>query len=175
MASALTSSQKSISLKRILSLISLSLVLLAVPRIVRAQPGSSAHTVRVTVATINNLAVSSGTVSMTISSANVTVGQDLMGPVIDAATNLQWGINSSSKKVTVATNLAAPKFTLKVLALTPSPGTATEVTLSTIATDFLIGLGKSSGTTPLQYTGTALASSGSGTDTHLVTYTITTQ
>lgn len=177
MARALTSLRKFTCLKKLPSYVSISLVLLAFPLCVHAQTyGSSSHTVTVTVATINNLAVNSGSVSLTISAADVTAGQNVMGPVVNTATSLLWGINSSLKKVTVQTNLGAPMFTLKVLAVAPTQGTASaEVTLSTTATDFLINLGRSSGTYTLQYTGTALASTGTGTDSHTVTYTIAAQ
>lgn len=177
MASALTSSRKSISVMKILSFVSLSLVILAFPLSVHAQTYSTrSHTVTVIVSTINNVTVSSAVVSLTISAAAVTAGQNVMGPVVNSATSVLWGFNSSLRKITVRTNLAAPLFTLKVLAVAPTQGTACpEVTLTTVAADFLINLGRSSGTATLQYTGTALATAGVGTDSHTVTYTITVQ
>jgi len=153
------------------------LLLVAFPLCTNAQVyGSRSHTMTISVATINNVTVSSGSVSLTISAANVTAGQDAMGPVVNTATSLLWGFNSSLRKVTVATNLAAPKFTLTVLAVAPTVGTAAPaVTLSTTATDFLTNLGRSSGSCTLQYTGTALASKGAGTDTHTVTFSVAAQ
>ncbi len=134
------------------------------------------NTVTVTVATITNVAVSSGSVNLTMALANVTAGQDLMGPVTNTATSLLWGINSSLKKITVKTNLAAPKYTLKLLAVSPTTGTAAaEVTLSTTAADFMTNVGRTSGTCTLQYSGYALASKGVGSDSHTITFTIATQ
>jgi len=177
MTRSLTSFRKSTALKKSLMPLALFVVLIAFPRSVNAQVyGSRTHTVTVNVATINNLAVSAGSTSLTIGAANVTAGQNLMGPVVNTATSLLWGINSSLKKVTVRTNLVAPKFTLKVLAVAPTQGTASaEVTLNTTDKDFLINLGRSSGTCTLQYTGTALASTGTGTDSHTLTFSIVVQ
>ena len=133
------------------------------------------HTVTVAVSTITLVQVSSGVVNITISGANAVAGQDLM-TITNTATNLLWGINSSLKKVTVGTSLGAPLFTLKLLAVSPSQGTAApEVTLSTTATDFLLNVGRSSGTSVLQYTAEALASQGTGSDAHTITFTVQTQ
>ena len=177
MTRSLTSFRKSTALNKTLLPIALLVILIAFPHSLRAQVyGSRSHTATVNVATITNLALSSGSTSLTISSASVTAGQDLMGPVVNTATSLLWGINSSLRKVTVRTNLAAPNYTLKVLAVAPTQGSASaEVTLSTTDTDFLINLGRSSGTCTLQYTGTALASTGTGTDSHTLTFSIVVQ
>jgi hypothetical protein len=177
MTRSLTSIQHSaLSMKSLVSLALLA-ALICFPLGVQAQTyGSRSHTVTVTVSTITNVAVSSGSVSLTMALANVTAGVDLMGPVTNTATSLLWGINSSLKKVTVATNLAAPKYTLKLLAVSPSTGTAApEVTLSTIAADFMTNIGRSSGTCTLQYSGYALASTGVGSDSHTITFTIAVQ
>lgn len=177
MTRSLTSVQHStLSMKSLVSL-ALLVTLMCFPLGVQAQTyGSSSHTVTVTVATITNVAVSSGSVSLTMALANVTAGQDLMGPVTNTATNLLWGINSSLKKVTVRTNLAAPKYTLEILAVSPTTGTAApEVTLSTTDKDFMTNVGRSSGSCTLQYSGYALASTGVGSDSHTITFTIATQ
>jgi hypothetical protein len=175
---SLTSVQQSaLSMKSLVSL-AVFFALICFPRGVYAQTYGfdNNNTVTVTVATITNVAVSSGSVSLTMALANVTAGQDLMGPVTNTATSLLWGINSSLKKVTVKTSLVAPKYTLKLLAVSPTTGTAApEVTLSTTAADFMINLGRSSGTCTLQYSGYALASTGVGSDSHTITFTIATQ
>jgi hypothetical protein len=138
--------------------------------------GSDFHTVTVTVATINNVRVSSGSVNLTITGASATAGQDNIGTVVDQSTNLLWGINSSNKKITVETNLVAPLFTLKIVALNPTQGiAASEATLTQIPVDFLLNIGRSSGTCTLRYTGIALASQGTGSDPHNVKFTIANQ
>jgi hypothetical protein len=112
---------------------------------------------------------------MLITGAGVVAGQDQMS-VVDASTSLLWGVNSSTKKITVQTNLGAPLFALKLVALNPTQGTAApEVTTSTTANDLLLDIGRSSGTCTLQYTGVALASQGTGTDSHLITFTVANQ
>lgn len=137
--------------------------------------GTDFHRVTVQVSQVTVVQVSSGTVSLSISGANAVAGQNAM-TVTDLSTSFLWGTNVSQRKVTAQTNLAAPLFSLKVLAVNPTQGTAApEVTLSTTAQDFLTNIGKSSGTTQLQYTGVALASQGTGSDAHTVTFTVTVQ
>lgn len=137
--------------------------------------GSDFHRVTVRVNQVTVVQVSSGSVSLTISGANAIAGQDLMS-VVDASTTFLWGTNVSQRKVTTQTNLGAPVFTLKVLASSPTQGTAAaESILGTTAQDFLINIGKSSGSCQIQYTGEALASQGTGSDAHTVTFTVTVQ
>lgn len=137
--------------------------------------GSDSHTVTVNVSTITAIQVTSGTVNLTIAGANAVAGQDLM-TVTNQSTSLLWGINSSLKKITVSSSLASPLFTLKILAVSPTQGTAApEVTLSTMANDFLLTVGRSSGSCGLRYTGEALASQGTGTDAHTITFTVQSQ
>lgn len=136
---------------------------------------TDSHTATVRVATITGVQVTSGTVNLSISGALVIAGQDLM-TTSNQATSLLWGVNSSNKKVTVRTSLAAPKFTLKIEAMGPTQGvSAGQVTISTIAQDLLINIGRSSGTSVLRYTGEALASQGTGTDAHTITFTVVNQ
>jgi len=137
--------------------------------------GSAAHTVTVQVSVITAVQVAGGSVSLNISNANVVAGQDQM-TAVDQSTSLLWGTNSSARKISVATNLAAPKFTLQLFALNPTQGTAAaQVTLSTIAHDLVLNIGRSTGSCTLQYTGTALASQGTGNDTHVITFTVAAQ
>jgi len=137
--------------------------------------GTDFHRVTVQVSQVTVVLVSLGTVNLSISGANAVAGQNTM-TVTDLSTSFLWGTNVSQRKVTAQTNLAAPLFTLKVLAVNPTQGSAApEVTLSTTAQDFLINIGKSSGTTQLLYTGVALASQGTGADAHTVTFTVTVQ
>jgi len=137
--------------------------------------GSGHHTVTVQVSPITAVAISGGSVSLAITGASAVAGQDQMS-VTDQSTQLLWGINSSAKKITVKTSLAAPLFTLNLLALNPTQGTASaQVTLSTTAQDFLLNIGRSSGSATLRYTGIALASKGTGSDAHVITFTVATQ
>ena len=137
--------------------------------------GTAGHTVTVQVSVITAVRVTGGSVNLNISSANVVAGQNQMS-VSDQSTSLLWGTNSSARKISVSTNLAAPQFTLKILALNPTQGTAApEVTLNASPRDLLLNIGRSSGSCTLQYTGIALASQGTGNDVHVITFTVQSQ
>ncbi|HMK38224.1 MAG TPA: hypothetical protein VK569_02710 [Bacteroidota bacterium] len=137
--------------------------------------GTAAHSVTVQVSVITAVKVTGGSVNLNISSANVVAGQDQMS-VVDQSTSLLWGTNSSARKISVGTSLAAPKFTLKLLAVNPTQGTAAPaVTLTAAPHDLLLNIGRSSGSCTLQYTGIALASQGTGNDVHVITFTVQTQ
>jgi hypothetical protein len=137
--------------------------------------GTGAHTVTVRVSPVTMIQLSSGSVNLNISAANAIAGQDLMS-LVDANTQLLWGVNSSAKKITAASSLASPRFTLKVFALNPSKGTsAAEFVLNSAAHDLLLNIGRSSGSCVLRYTAQALASQGVGSDLHVVTFTVVTQ
>lgn len=128
------------------------------------------HTVTVTVSAVNEVAIAGGNVTLTINSA--TAGSDLDDATDSTTCDLLWTTNEASKKMTVATDLAAPDFTLKVVAQNVSGGTAaSEVTLGTTAADFVTGL--TAGSCDLAYTASATAAQGTGSDVHTVTYTIT--
>lgn len=140
-----------------------------------SQFGVDAHTVTVQVAALSVLQVSAGTVNLNISTANAVAGQDQM-TVSDQSTTLLWGTNSSSQKITAATSIVAPLFTLKLVAVNPAAGVAApEATLSGVPTDLLLNIGRSSGSCALRYTGVAFASQGTGTDSHTITLTIQAQ
>ena len=137
--------------------------------------GTSSHTVTVTVSQINNIQLTAGSISLTITGSNAIAGQDQM-TATDQSSSLLWGINSSQKKVTIQTDMGSQLFALKVEALNPTQGTAaSEVTLSTTAADLLMNIGRSSGNCSLKYTGVVLASQGTGTDSHSVTFTVQAQ
>jgi hypothetical protein len=137
--------------------------------------GTGNHTVTVQVLPVTDVRIIGGGVSLSSSTAIVTAGQSLI-TVTDQSTQLQWATNSSTQKISVNTNLAAPLFALKLLALNPTRGAAApEVTLSTTAANFITGIGRSFGTCRLQYTGVANASQGIGTDNHIITFTVQAQ
>lgn len=130
------------------------------------------HTVTVTVNTINELSITGGNFTLTISAA--TAGSNPTDATDNTTTDLNWTTNVASKKITVATSLAAPTFTLKVVAQTVTGGTAAaEVTLSTTAADFVTGVATTTGTCDLSYTAQATAAQGTGSDAHVVTFTLT--
>lgn len=136
------------------------------------QFGVSSHTITVQVQQITGVQVNVASISLAITGTNAVAGQDIM-TTSDQSSTLLWGINGGTKKITVNTNVAAPLFALKIEALSPTQGTAApEVTLTTAPSDFLLNVGRSSGSCTLRYTGVALASQGTGTDAHTVTFTV---
>ncbi len=150
--------------------------LLLFPSIAFAQVyGTSNHRVTVIVQPVTVIQVNVGTINLNITGANAIAGQNQMS-VTDQSCTLLWGTNSSLRKISINTNLVAPLFAVKVIALAPSFGTAApELTLSTTAQDLLLNIGRSSGSSNLRYTGIALASQGTGTDSHVITFTIQAQ
>jgi hypothetical protein len=137
--------------------------------------GTATNTITVRVLSITILQVSAGIININITGSNAIAGQDQM-LTTDQTSTMSWGVNSSLKKVTVKTSLAVPKFTLQLVAVNPTIGTAaSQVTLSTTANDLLTNIGRSSGSCGLLYTAIALASQGTGTDSHTITFTVATQ
>lgn len=143
---------------------------------VTAQPvDTDAHSVRVSVLPISVVTLSSGTLTLDISLGVIIPGQDQMS-VEDRSTTLSWGTNSSSQKITASTNLTSPLFELRLVSLNPTRGSAGPAfTLSPAAQDLLLDVGRSTGSCLLLYTGLALASEGSGTDLHVITFTVQSQ
>jgi hypothetical protein len=65
---------------------------------------------------------------------------------------------------------------MKVLAVNNTAGTpASERVLSTTPGDFLLNMGRSSGTCRVLYTGVARAQQGIGVDNHVITFTVQSQ
>jgi len=137
--------------------------------------GTTSNRITVKVQAITVLQINAGIINLTINGSNAVAGQNQM-TTTDQSSTLAWGTNSSTKKITASTSLASPKYTLQLVAVNPTVGTAaSQVTLSTTANDFLLNIGRSSGTCGLLYTAIALASQGTGTDSHTVTFTVQTQ
>jgi hypothetical protein len=133
---------------------------------------SDNHDVTVQVLAINEVAISGGNITLTINSA--TPGSDPDDAVDNASCDIDWTTNEVNKKITVVTSNGAQNFTLKVVAQNVVGGTAApEVTLSTTAASFVTGISQTVGNCDLQYTASATAAQGTGSDLHTVTYTIT--
>ncbi len=152
----------------------LALIVL-MPGMAFGQFGSGNHPVTVSVNVITLLQVSGAAVNLNVTSANVVAGQDQMS-VTDASTQLLWGTNSSAQKITAQTSLGTPLYTLNLQSVAPTVGTsAGQITMSTVPADLLLNIGRSSGSSTLRYTAIALASQGTGTDNHTITFTVVAQ
>ena len=159
-------------MERIVTAFLLAVLLLAFAASEAAAGSTDSHTVTVTVTAINEIGITGGNITLTISSA--TPGQDPDDATDNTTCDLDWTTNETAKKITVETNLASPTFTLKVVAENVTGGTAaSEVTLSDTATDFVTGIATTTGGCDLAYTASATAEDGTGSDVHTVTYTLT--
>jgi hypothetical protein len=137
--------------------------------------GSGNHTVTVQVSVITKLSVTAAAVNLNVTSANAVAGQNAM-TVSNQSSQILWGVNSSLRKITARSNLAAPTFQVQLVAVNPTRGTAAaQQILSTTAKDLLLNIGRSLGSATLGYSATVLASQGTGTDAHTITFTITAQ
>ena len=159
-------------MKRIRVLAVAVTVLVALAGVAWAADNDS-HTVTVQVNAVNELAISGGNLTLTISSA--TAGSDLDDATDNTTCDLAWTTNQATRKITVVTDLGSPTFTLKVVAQNVAGGgsAASEVTLSTTAADFVTGVSQATGSCDLAYTASATAAQGTGSDVHTVTYTVT--
>jgi hypothetical protein len=129
------------------------------------------HQVTVTVNDINELAVTGGDITLTISAA--TAGQN-PNQATNATCGLQWTVNTTDKKITVATNQASFAHALRVQATSVSGGTsAGEVNISDTAQDLVTGVATTLGNCTLSYRATATAAQGTQSVAHTITYTIT--
>ncbi len=160
--------------KLIISLVVLSLIFGMVGTTMAGTTDS--HQVTVQVNAIDEINVAVGVApapAITLIIDTATAGSEPTDAT-DTTCTLLWTTNQTSRKITVATNLALPKFTLKVLATGVIGGTAaSEVTLSTTAADFVTDIATTIGDCTLEYTASATAAQGTGSDVHTVTYTIT--
>jgi hypothetical protein len=105
--------------------------------------------------------------------------------VTDATSTLSYRRQTVVTKITVSTSCPGQRFTLKVLAINISGGTAaTEVTLSDgmVATDFVTGIPRTGALNKScnpRYTASATFEQGNsaelGSDIHTVTYTLLAQ
>jgi len=136
--------------------------------------GTDNHSVTVTVNAISELNVGAAVV-LTVDAA---VAGSAPTAVTDTVTTLAWTTNEAAKKITVATTTAAAqKFTLTALAVEPTsqpgvPSGIVNLVSAASALDFISGVGASSGTDTITYTGSATAAQGTGSDVHTVVYTI---
>jgi hypothetical protein len=158
-------------MKKLLGFAAMAVLVLCCTGVVFAT-NTDNHTVTVTVDAINEIAVTGGDITLTINTA--TAGSDPDAQT-DNTCGLLWTTNEPGKKITAASDEAAPNFTLKVLAQAVTGGTASaEATLSnTTARDVVEGVATTTGGCTLRYTASATAAQGTGTVNHTVTYTVT--
>lgn len=140
-----------------------------------AQDASTTQTLTLQVAETNRIDVSQRSLTMVINQASLETGNPVEATNDDG--NLIWITNGENKKITVATNNASPRFLVRVQALdiTGSTGVAApEITLKDNTTrDLVMGITRCWGKCKIRFMASAKISDGVGTETHIITYTIT--
>jgi hypothetical protein len=139
------------------------------------QEASTNQTLTLQVFETNKIDINQRAVTLVINQASLETGSPIEATNEDG--NLIWITNGENKKITVASNNAAPRFLVKVNALdiTGSSGVAApEVTLNDNTTkDFVVGVSRTWGKCKIRFVASAKVADGVGTETHLITYTIT--
>lgn len=146
-----------------------------------AQLDSDSHIVTVTVDALDAVDVSDAQVDLVIA-INLGTGA---GQATDSSSTLNWATNGAARRITVQTDRGTINYPLYVLAsgvsgsATPgvggSRGTAGgEVQLSTTAQSLVTGIAYADGNCSLTYRATATVAVAPGTESHNVTYTLTT-
>jgi len=139
------------------------------------QEASTSQTLTLQVFETNRIDISQRAVTMVINQASLETGIPV--EAVNEDGNLTWITNGDNKKITVASNNAAPRYLVKVHALdiTGSTGVAApEITLNDNTTrDLVMGVNRSYGKCKIRFVASAKVSDGIGTETHVITYTIT--
>jgi hypothetical protein len=128
---------------------------------------SASHTVTVNVSAIDDVTLTGGNVTLSITALNTATTDD--------SSSLAWVTNQTTRRITVASNINS------VYGLTVSPadftgaGTAagSAVTVGTTAQNLVTAISTGSGSCTLQYSATAEPTDGTASEVHTVTYTIT--
>ncbi|MGA1794770.1 MAG: hypothetical protein ACMUIL_02825 [bacterium] len=138
---------------------------------------NDSHQVTVTVAAINELAITGGNITLTIDTA--VAGSNPTDDT-DSTCSLDWTTNQTARKITVETSVAVPPqlFSLTVDAAVTlgggiEPGPAITLTHGAGASDFITGVATELGGATLTYSASATAAQGTGSDVHTVTFTLT--
>ena len=136
---------------------------------------AATQTVMLQVRELNKIDLVGGALTLQIKN----VGQDAnsLDPAVDASTKLLWTTNGDSRKIDVASDATSGKFVLRIQAQQISPGAGTaepEVTLSDNAPhDLILGVQRTAGSCTVRFTARSSAEQGTGSESHLITYTIT--
>jgi len=142
---------------------------------VQAQDASASQTLTLQVFETNRIDISQRAMTLVINQASLETGSPV--EAVNEDENLIWMTNGENKKITVASNNASPRFEVKMQALdiTGSTGVASpEVVLNDNNTkDLVLGVTRSSGKCKIRFVASAKVSDGIGTETHVITYTIT--
>jgi hypothetical protein len=155
--------------------IAIALIGILLSHRVYSQQATSTQVVTLRVMELNTIDLVGGPLTLQINSINDNAAQP--NPSIDATTKLLWTSNGDARKIAVGSDVASPRFVLKIEAEKSGsgPGIAQpEVTLSDNSPhDLILGVERSAGSCKLKFTAMAAVEEGSGSESHLITYTIT--
>ena len=139
------------------------------------QQASTDQVLTLQVLEINKIGINNNAVALIIDQASLEDGTPV--PATNEDGVLVWITNGDNKKITVASNNPSPRFLIKVVALdvaTSAGVAAPEVILSDNTTkDLVTGVSRVSGRCKIKYTAAAKISDGIGSETHIITFTIT--
>jgi hypothetical protein len=142
---------------------------------VYSQQATSTQVVTLRVVELNKIDLVGGALTLQISNIDENAGQP--NPAIDASTKLLWTSNGDARKIAVGSDVVSPRFILKIEAKKSGSGNGfaqPEVTLSDNSPhDLILGVQRSAGSCNLRFTAVATAEQGVGSESHLITYTIT--
>ncbi len=140
-----------------------------------SQQATSTQVVTLRVMELNKIDLVGGPLTLQINSVNDNTVQP--NPATDASTKLFWTSNGDARKIAVGSNVASPRFILRIEAAKSGSGAGIaepEVTLSDNAPhDLILGVQRSAGSCKLTFTAVAEVEQGIGSESHLITYTIT--
>lgn len=139
------------------------------------QGATSTQVITLRVLELNTIDLVGGPLTLQINTINDNTAQP--DPAVDNSTKLLWTSNGDSRKIAVGSNVASPRFILKIEAEKSGSGAGIaqpEVTLSDNAPhDLILGVQRSAGSCQLRFTAIADAEQGTGSESRLITYTIT--
>ncbi len=151
------------------------MLMLFSPMPTEAQQATAQQTISLRIEEINRVSINLPTLQLIISQAQGNSGDTVS--VVNTDGLLTWATNGDNKKITVTSDRPSTRFILKLAAQNTSTNAGTampEVLLyDNQPHDLVVGVSKTSGQCYLRVTGSATLSAGVGTESYILTYTIT--
>lgn len=151
-----------------------SLIALIAPG-VQAQKSVASQVVTLRVMELSKVDLIGGPLNLQVNKINESAFQP--EPATDARTKLLWTSNGENRKITVASNVTSSRFLLRIEAEGVTEGSGIPANGVTLANqdphDLILSVRRSAGSCRLKFTAQANSEQGIGTESHLLTYTIT--
>jgi hypothetical protein len=159
------------------------MLMLFSPMPTEAQQATTQQSITLRVEEINKVSINLPTIQLIISQAQGNSGSQAQGnsgdtvSVVNTDGLLSWATNGDNKKITVTSDRPSSRFILKLAAQNTSTNAGTampEVFLNDNQPhDLVVGVSKTSGRCYLRVTGSTTLNAGVGTESYILTYTIT--